>query len=437
MAEFRMPSLGADMDAGTLTRWNIRPGDRVRRGDIVATVETDKADVDVEVWVSGTVAELLVREGERVPVGTPLAAIEEDGAPARPLAGLPRATAEATPGAPPAAAPPPEPPPTTAPSPPTVITAPAPSAVREPREPSARPRVSPLARATAERLGLDLGAVLGTGIGGAITREDVERAAAAGAPAPAAVPPPAPPPPPTPAPRAPPAARVPGARAPERAAAIRRAIAAAMSRSHREIPHYYLARTVDLQHTLQWLERTNRQRPVRERLIPSALFVKAVATAALEVPEMNGHWVEDAFRPAERVNVGFGIHIPDAGLIAPALIEVERHSLSEVMRALRDLVARARAGALRSSEMSEATITVTNLGERGGVDAVFGIINPPQVALVGFGAIQERAWAEGGMLAARRQVTVSLAADHRASDGHRGALYLAAVARLLQEPEQL
>lgn len=228
------------------------------------------------------------------------------------------------------------------------------------------------------------------------------------------------------------------ARPPDRATAMRAAVAAAMARSHREIPHYYLVKTVNLEPALTWLERTNRERPTAERMIPAALFVKAVALAAREVPEMNGHWTEGGgFRPSERVHVAFGVHVPDAGLIAPALLDPGEEPLDAVMRGLRDLVGRARAGRLRSSELADATITVTSLGERGNVDAVFGLINPPQVALVGFGAIQERPWAEAGMLGVRRQVTVSLAADHRASDGHRGALFLAALDSLLQRPEAL
>lgn len=271
MAEFRMPSLGADMEAGTLTAWRVQPGDRVRRGDIVATVETDKADIDVEVWVSGTVGELLVREGERVPVGTPLATIVEEAAGAP--ASRPTPSPAPSPGTRGALPPPTS---TAAPAPPPlprrgpVPTAPPTIAA------GGRPRVSPLARATAERLGVDLATVTGTGINGAITRDDVERAAGHG---------------PAPEERPMPSAGAP-ARPPDRATAMRAAVAAAMARSHREIPHYYLVKTVNLEPALTWLERTNRERPTAERMIPAALFVKAVALAAREVPEMNGHWTE-------------------------------------------------------------------------------------------------------------------------------------------------
>jgi pyruvate dehydrogenase E2 component (dihydrolipoamide acetyltransferase) len=401
-----MPSLGADMEAGTLIQWLVKPGQSVKRGDIVATVETDKAAIDVEIWVNGVVGELLVSEGERVPVGAVLATIGGDSG-----AGASGAVEHAA----------------LTPQPPAVpkervqpeVAAPAPVT---PLPHTERARVSPLARATAERLGVDLSGVTGTGINGAITQADVERAARGTS---------------TEAQAEVAAAPVARPEATARAASIRRAVATAMSRSHREIPHYYLAKTVDLGRTLDWLGNANRERPVTERIIPAALFVRAVALALHEIPEMNGYWLDDGFHRAERANVGFGVAIPGGGLIAPAILDADLKTLPDVMRELRDVVARARSGSLRSSEISDATITITSLGERGDIDTVFGLINPPQVALVGFGSVFERPWAENGMLAVRRQVTVSLSGDHRASDGHRGALFLAALDRLLREPEQL
>ena len=172
------------------------------------------------------------------------------------------------------------------------------------------------------------------------------------------------------------------------------------------------------------------------RLLPAALLIKAVAHACRQVPEMNGFWQDGAFQPAENVHVGVAISLRAGGLLAPALHDADRKPLDEVMEALLDLGQRARAGRLRTSEMADPTITVTNLGERG-VETIFGVIYPPQVALVGFGRITERPWAEEGMVGARPCLTATLSADHRASDGHRGALFLAAVARLLQEPEKL
>ncbi|MGZ8752814.1 MAG: 2-oxo acid dehydrogenase subunit E2 [Acidimicrobiia bacterium] len=222
----------------------------------------------------------------------------------------------------------------------------------------------------------------------------------------------------------------------DRAANMRQAIGALMARSKREIPHYYLGHTIDFEGALQWLAARNAARSVSARVLPVALLVKATALAVREVPELNGFFVDGEFRPSVSVHVGIAVALRQGGLIAPALHDAETLDLDTLMRELRDLVNRARALTLRASEMADPTITVTNLGEQG-VDSVFGVIYPPQVALVGFGAVVERPWAEGGLLGTRRLVSATLAADHRVSDGHRGARFLATVGRLLKEPEQL
>ena len=369
MATFLMPILGADMSAGTLTAWLKQPGDEVRRGDIIAVVETDKADIEVEVFTGGVVEQLLVEPGTTVPVGTPLAVIRGEGE----AAGAPVA----------------------APAP----TAPLPS----PR----RLLISPSARQLAEELGVNLGTVHGTGPGGRIQRTDVEAAAAKPAP---------------------PAA--------DRQARIRQAIAAAMSRSNREIPHFYVAQTVDMSRALAWLAEANAERPVTERLLYGVLLLKAVAVALREVPELNGFWASDQAAPSKAVHVGVAISLRGGGLVAPALHDTDTKGLDELMAEFRDLVQRARAGSLKSSELSDPTITVTSLGEQG-VEGVFGLIFPPQVAIVGFGKIVERPWAESGELSVRPLIHASLAADHRVVDGHRAGLYLAAVDRLLQAPGEL
>jgi pyruvate dehydrogenase E2 component (dihydrolipoamide acetyltransferase) len=166
------------------------------------------------------------------------------------------------------------------------------------------------------------------------------------------------------------------------------------------------------------------------------LFLKATALALRKVPELNGFWQKDEFLPAARVHVGWAIALRGGGLIAPAIHDADQRSLGELMTALRDLVQRGRTGGLRSSELTDPTITVTSLGERG-AETVIGVIYPPQVAIVGFGRIVERPWAVDGALAVRPAVSLSLAADHRASDGHRGGLLLAEIDCLLQEPEAL
>jgi pyruvate dehydrogenase E2 component (dihydrolipoamide acetyltransferase) len=402
--DFVMPSLGADMEAGTVLRWRVAPGDRVARGDIVVEVETEKAEMEVEIFDDGVVEGLVAAVGEKVPVGGVLARIRASGAP-RPVAAAPPAPA--------------------APTPQVAVSAPPPMQVRTAAPtsaaPAARKRITPLARRIAEDLGVDVAQVAGTGPGGSVTADDVRALRAA----------------PTAAPARPPAAS-PREREPaERSAARQRVVAALMERSKREIPHYYLSASIDLTPALAWLEARNRGTPVSERILPAALLLRAVALALPAAPELSGHYENGAFRAAPALHLGVAIALRGGGLIAPAILDAGAKPLGDWMRALRDLGERARSGKLRASEMSSATLTVTSLGD-GGVDAVQAVIYPPQVAIVGFGTPAQRPWVdrEGG-LCVRTIVQATLAADHRVSNGHRGALFLKALERALLEPERL
>ena len=378
MIAFKLPSLGADMDEGKLLEWRIKPGDRVKRGDVVAVVDTTKAAVEVEIWEEGTVHELIVKPGETIPVGTVMALLLAPGET-----------------------------PETAVRPQLAPIQPAAAA------PSARRRISPAARKHAGEFGVNLDSVEGTGPGGAVTLEDVEKVS-----------------------RRPSAPGKAAEEIPDRNLEIRRAIGAAMSRSKREIPHYYLSETIPMLRASEWLARENEKRPLPERLLMAVLLLKASALACKAVPEMNGHYRDGAFRPSAAVHLGVAISLRRGGLVAPAIHDAAERPLADLMKGLSDLVKRARAGSLKSSEMSDPTITVSNLGDAG-VEATFPIIYPPQVAIVGFGRIAPRPWVEGEALVARPAVTATLSADHRASDGHRGALFLAEINRLLQAPESL
>ncbi|MCG4455912.1 2-oxo acid dehydrogenase subunit E2 [Pseudomonas sp. MMS21-TM103] len=386
MIEFKLPSLGADMDEGTLLEWRIKPGDAVKRGQVIAVVDTAKAAVDVECWQEGEVFELLIEPGAKVPVGTPIASLLESGESAETARRqLPRK-------------------PTVEP------VAPALGRPAEVVAPASRPRVSPAARKRAGELGLDPTALTGSGPHGVITLEDVEAASRAPAPTERGQ--------------------------SERTAAMRQTIAAAMSRSKREIPHYYLSETIALGAAMAWLQTRNARSTPEERLLPGVLLLKAVALALREYPQLNGFWREGAFQPAADIHLGMAIALRQGGLIAPALHAVASKPLEQLMGELTDLVQRARSGSLRSSELSDASLTVTQLGDQG-VDSVFGVIYPPQVALVGFGRIAERPWVEDGQLCVMPCVVASLAADHRVSDGHYGARFLGEVRRLLQQPKSL
>ena len=161
-----------------------------------------------------------------------------------------------------------------------------------------------------------------------------------------------------------------------------------------------------------------------------------MALALRTTPELNGFWINEAFKPGDGIHIGIAISLRQGGLVNPAIHDVDKKSLEELMESLLDLVNRARIGHLRSSELPDGTITVTNLGEQG-VETVFGVIYPPQVALVGFGKISDRPIAANGMFGVRPTLDATLAADHRVSDGHRGGRFLLAIDRLLQEPEKL
>jgi len=387
MGEFLMPSLGSDMERGTLVEWLVHPGDEVRRGDILAVVETVKGAIEIEVFDDGRIERLLVAPGADVPVGTPLALITG----VAPQARMPTAPAKASERETPSGNEPAGP---TLPGPPA--SAP---------KPSQRRRASPAARRRAATLGVDLATLAGRGPDEAVLLADVEGAART-------------------APRT------------DARPAMQAVIGAAMERSKREIPHYYLSLAIDLEPALGWLEANNLERPVTERLIPGVILLRAAALALRHAPELNGHWRDGAFRAADAAHVGVAISLRGGGLVAPALHDADCGSLAELMAAMRDLVKRARAGSLRSSELSDGTMTVSSLGEEG-ADVVFPIIYPPQVAIVGFGGITRRPWVTESGIVVRRVVTASLAGDHRVSNGQRGAAYLMRVASLLQSPEDL
>ncbi len=374
-----MPSLGADMEAGTLVEWLKAPGDAVARGDIIAVIETQKGAIEIEVFEDGVLKEYLARIGDTVPVGTPLAMISGAGddtvpAPATPV--------------------PPVPPKTPKPAAPVRVETPG----------GARLKITPAARRLAAQHKIDLSAIKAPA-GQEIRLADI--AALVKRPAPESA-----------------------------GSAMRDAIAAAMSRSKREIPHYYLSQSVDITAAESFVAEVNKDRPATERLLLGAVLVKAVATALRKYPEFNGHYEDAGFVPSKAAHVGMAINLRGGGLVAPALHDAESKSLDDLMAGLRDLVARVRAGRFRARELSDPTITISSLGDRG-VDQLYGVIYPPQVAILGFGTPRDRPWVQDGQIAVRRIVSMTLSADHRVSDGLRGAKFMTAIDRQLQNPGDL
>ena len=385
MADFLMPSLGADMETGTVVEWLVQPGGRVKSGDIAVVVETHKGAIDVEIFLDGVIDDLAPL-GQALPVGAVLARVHPAGEAAS------TSSRESS----------------------RTSTAPATQAVAGV---AVRAGVSPAARRRAQQLGIEPRTLHGSGVDGSVTLSDVEHAAALAKPASA----------PEPA-----RARKGGFDATQ----MRQAIASAMTRSKREIPHYYLTSTVDFGTASAWLEAYNRERAPEQRLLPAVLLLKATARALAEVRQLNGFFENGSWRAATGIHIGWAIALRGGGLVAPAIHDADRKTLPELMLALRDLVQRARTGGLRSSELTDPTVTVTSLGERG-AESVLGIIYPPQVAIIGFGRMVQRPWVVAGQVVARPLVALSLAADHRASDGHLGGQLLAAIEQALQAPEHL
>lgn len=418
MSAFLMPSLGADMEAGTLVEQLMSPGDSVKRGDVIAAIETQKGVIEIEVFEDGILEEWLVDLGTKAPVGMPLAMIRSKAD---------SAVAESdTPDAPEPEAPQPH-----DPSP-----APAPLEAPAPQDPSPqgpgpevpmpevpfpeipmpedrieldvtaiqpRQRISPAARRLAAQTGIDLRA-LSRRPGRPITRSDI--------------------------------ATLGGKDQAPAQTDMRAAIAAAMTHSKREIPHYYLSHTVDLTNAEAFTKIVNADRAPDDRILLGALYLKALALAVKKVPEMNGHFEEGQFHHSDAVHAGLAIALRSGGLVAPAVFDADTQGLDDLMKAMRDLIARVRAGRYRARELSEASITLTSLGDRG-VDQLYGVIYPPQVAIVGIGTPALHPWVHDGTVVPRLTATITLAADHRVSDGRRGALFLKAIDKHLQTPDTL
>ena len=390
MIEFLMPSLGADMEAGTLVEWRKKPGDTVKRGDIIAEVETQKGLIEIEVFDEGIIGELLIKEGAKIPVGTVMALINPSGNVLKKKEITPEQTAIAI-----------------QPTEEKTI-----EKVKEEKSEARTIKASPLAKRMAAENNIDLSQIQGTGEEGAITKEDVENAIAQ-------------------------KEKIVNSEEKNipQVQAIRSAVAAAMSKSNREIPHYYLEKRIDMTKALAWLGETNHKLPIQKRLLPAALLIKSVAQSLVDFPNLNASW-DNGLQLKKEINIGFVVSLRGGGIIIPTIHNANLKNTSEIMEALNDIIPRARAMKLRSSDLSDSTITITSLGE-GGADVVFGVIYPPQVAIIGFGGSSQQAVVENGMLGIRHVFTVTLAGDHRATDGLNGSDFLVTLNKHLQNPESL
>ena len=415
VAEFEditMPSLGADMTEGTLTEWLVKEGEQVNSGDIIAVLETQKGAIDMEVYSSGTIAEILVTPVTEVPVGTVLARL---------------ALAEASQKMSPQKS-----------SVSTPILAPTPAVTASDTSTELEKNVvvseqvkvvdvkvtgvkaSPIVRRLAKEQQLNLTGIKGSGPQGAILLNDLAPLLKAKTD--------------TKSEQHKPADKT--------EQNMRNAIAVAMTKSKQEIPHFYLNLELDLTNAQQWLQQQNQATPPEEHLLLLALLLKALANSLVKYPKLNGFYQgsifekNSAFEQANAIHIGNVISLRQGGLVVPAIHDVDKLSVSELMQGLRDITERSRNGHLRSSELMDATITVTNMGERG-ADSVFGIIYPPQVAILGFGKVREIAKVVNDDVVIAQVLTVSLSADHRVIDGMLAAKFLNYLAKKLQKPERL
>lgn len=393
-----MPSLGADMESAILMEWLVKEGDSVKKNQVVAEVETSKGVIEIEVFEDGIVDKLLVEPETECKVGMPLALIRSEGENVVK-----------------------EEPKTESISEPREETSKVESAEKEPIVheqkivQEERVKISPAARKRAEELGVDLNKL--TPKDGVIQLNQVEDASSSAVKAPLHV-----------------EKKEEVKSSPKDG--MRQAIAAAMSRSNAEIPHYYLSTSINMTLSLAYLEELNKQRSIKDRILPVAMLIRAVVLSLVEVPELNGFWQENEHQISKEIHPGIAIALRKGGLITPALLDAQDMSLNDTMNSISDLITRTRSGKLRGSEMTKQTITITNLGDLG-VESVYGVIYPPQLAVVGLGAIMDKPWAEGDALSVRKVLQATLAGDHRATDGRTGALFLDRLNKFLQNPEGL
>ena len=422
----RMPEIAAATTSAVLAGWPVAVNTRFSASDVIATVETDKAVVDVEAESDGVILRTLVTEGTEVEVGTAIAVLARPDETVYDVdAALAALGISAGNGAAPASAP----------EPPTDVQ-PAPTGNGAPRR-----FASPLARRLAAEAGLLVTDLVGTGPGGRIVRRDVEAALAQrvaheeadvhdaspalpGAPAPAVVPP-APAPVPAPSTQA--------GYTDQPLSRMRKAVAARLTESKATAPHFYLSGAARVDALLRLREDLNDGAEVRVSV--NDLVVKAVAKAHLAVPEMNVVWTGDPIRSFTGVDVSVAV-ATEKGLLTPVLTGVERRSITEVARATQDFVARARDGRLQQAELEGGSITVTNLGMYGGEEFA-AIINPPQAAILAVGAARQEAVVTDGRVEAATVLRVTLSVDHRPVDGAVAARWMSAFVSLLERPVRI
>ncbi|MBB3410518.1 pyruvate dehydrogenase E2 component (dihydrolipoamide acetyltransferase) [Rhizobium sp. BK316] len=435
-----MPALSPTMEEGNLAKWLVKEGDKVKSGDVIAEIETDKATMEVEAVDEGTVAKIVVPAGsEGVKVNALIAVLAADG---EDVAAAASGAGSAAP-APKAAAAPAEAPKAeaaSAPAPSAPAAAPAPAAV-----PSggARAFSSPLARRLAKEAGIDISAIAGTGPHGRVVKSDIEAAAAGGGAKAAAA-----------APQA--AAPAPAAAAPKGASdeavlklfeqgsyelvphdGMRKTIARRLVESKQTVPHFYVSVDCELDALMALRAQLNDAAPRKDgapayKLSVNDMVIKAMALALRDVPDANVSWTESAMVKHKHADVGVAVSIP-GGLITPIVRKAEEKTLSVISNEMRDLGKRAKDRKLKPEEYQGGTTSVSNMGMMG-VKNFAAVINPPHATILAVGAGEQRVIVKNGEMAIATVMTVTLSTDHRCVDGALGAELLQAFKGYIENP---
>jgi pyruvate dehydrogenase E2 component (dihydrolipoamide acetyltransferase) len=457
-----MPKLSDAMETGKVIKWLKKEGDSIKGGDVIAEIETDKANVEIEAFGAGVLRKIVVEEGGTVPVGEMIGVIADPSEDISSVAAAPAKPAPAPAAAPtvaPAAKPSPAPaaapvaagplpamesyqsvPATTAvmPMAPAAAAGPAPAGA-VPVPGGGRVKASPLARKIAGQAGVDLRLIQGTGPGGRIIRRDVEAAQAAPRPAaaPAAAPQPAGAPRPTAVPARPQFVIPPRPEAEFEdvpMSPMRTAIAKRMPMSKAPVPHFYVTSEVAMDEAWALRERLNAL-DGQPKVSVTDMVIKAVALALLKNPGINAQLNGQAIRVHHRAHIGIAVAL-DQGLITPVLRDCDVKPLGRIAVESRDLAERARGGKLRAQEISGATFSISNLGMFD-VEEFSAIINPPEGAILAVGSVLQKPVVEDGELRVGRRMKMTISCDHRVMDGAMGARFLQDVKRLLEEPLRL
>ncbi|GAB3326296.1 hypothetical protein GCM10027511_36030 [Hymenobacter humi] len=424
----RMPKMSDTMTEGTIASWLKKVGDKVKSGDILAEVETDKATMELENYEDGTLLYTGPKAGEAVPVDGILAIIGEEGADIQALLGGQSGGA--------AAAPAPEAP-KAAEAPAAPATAPAaPVAPAQAAAPAGRILASPLAKSIAKEKGINLAQVVGSGDNGRIVQRDVENFQPSAAPAPQAAPAaPSPTATPAAAPQAAPSApaATEGTYTDTPVSQMRKVIAKRLSESLFTAPHFYLTMEINMDKAMEARVRLNELSPIK--LSFNDLVLKSAAVALRQHPVVNSSWLGDKIRQNKLINIGVAVAV-DEGLLVPVIRNADQKGLSQIATEVKELAGKAKSKKLQPAEWEGSTFTISNLGMFG-IDEFTAIINPPDACILAVGGIKQTPIVKDGQIVVGNIMKVTLSCDHRVVDGATGAAFLQTLKGLLEDPMRM